>query len=194
MKKLMLSVVVLFTSVNLYAQTKWNADVANSDIGFSVTHMMISEIDGSFKDFNASMTSTKEDFEDSKIEFTAKAASITTNNDKRDAHLRNDDFFAADKYPDITFKSVSFQKVADKKYKMVGNLTMRGVTRSITLDVTLMGTINDPYGHTRAAFKIEGKLNRKDYGISWSASMDNGGSVVSNEVLIKSNVEMIKEK
>ena len=77
---------------------------------------------------------------------------------------------------------------------MVGNLTMRGVTRSITLDVTLMGTINDPYGHTRAAFKIEGKLNRKDYGISWSASMDNGGSVVSNEVLIKSNVEMIKEK
>lgn len=185
MKKLMLSVVVLFTSVNLYAQTKWNADVANSDIGFSVTHMMISEIDGSFKDFNASMTSTKEDFEDSKIEFTAKAASITTNNDKRDAHLRNDDFFAADKYPDITFKSVSFKKVADKKYKMVGNLTMRGVTRSITLDVTLMGTINDPYGHTRAAFKIEGKLNRKDYGISWSASMDNGGSVVSNEVLIK---------
>ena len=194
MKKLMLSVVVLFTSVNLYAQTKWNADVANSDIGFSVTHMMISEIDGAFKDFNATMTSTKEDFEDSKIEFTAKAASITTNNDKRDAHLRNDDFFAADKYPDITFKSVSFKKVADKKYKMVGNLTMRGVTRSITLDVTLMGTFNDPYGHTRAAFYIVGKLIRKDYGISWSASMDNGGSVVSNEVLIKSNVEMIKEK
>lgn len=194
MKKLMLSVVVLFTSVNLYAQTKWNADVANSDIGFSVTHMMISEIDGAFKDFNATMTSTKEDFEDSKIEFTAKAASITTNNDKRDAHLRNDDFFAADKYPDITFKSVSFKKVADKKYKMVGNLTMRGVTRSITLDVTLMGTINDPYGNTRAGFKIEGKLNRKDYGISWSAAMDNGGTVVSNEVAINCAVELIKEK
>lgn len=194
MKKLLLSGITLLTSVSLLAQTKWNADKSHSNINFKVTHMMISEIEGSFKDFNAVMTSTKDDFEDSKVEFTAQAASINTSNEKRDAHLKDDDFFATDKYPDITFKSVSFKKVADKKYKMVGNLTMRGVTRSITLDVTLMGTINDPYGNTRAGFKIEGKLNRKDYGISWSAAMDNGGTVVSNEVAINCAVELIKEK
>jgi polyisoprenoid-binding protein YceI len=194
MKKLFTSAMGLIIALNLNAQTKWNADKSHSKIGFTVTHMMIAEVDGNFKDFSASLTATKDDFSDSKVEFTAQTASVNTNDEKRDEHLRSEDFFDAAKHPEITFSSVTFKKVADKKYKMVGNLTMRGVTRSVTLDVTYMGTANDPWGNTKAGFKINGKINRKDYGVSWSKALDNGGTVVSDEVMINCVVEMVKQK
>lgn len=194
MKKLLVSAALIALGLNLQAQTVWNIDKGHSKIGFTVTHLMISDVEGNFKDFTAKMTSTKDDFTDSQVDFTAKAASVNTDDEKRDTHLKSDDFFNAEKYPDITFKSTSFKKVGDKKYKMTGNLTMRDKTKPVTFDVTYIGTVKDPWGNTKAGFKLNGKINRKDFGVSWSAAMDNGGVVVSDEVQITSSIEMTQQK
>ena len=168
MKKLFLSAFAVAITFSLHAQTKWTADKSHSKIGFTVTHMLIAEVDGHFKDFTASMTSTKDNFEDSKVEFKAPVSSINTNDDKRDEHLRGSDFFDMANHPEISFTSVSFKPAGDKKFKVVGNLTMRGVTRSVTLEATHIGTVEDPWGNTKAGFKLTGKVNRKDYGIAWN--------------------------
>ncbi len=194
MKKLLVSAAMIALGLNLQAQTVWNIDKGHSKIGFTVTHLMISDVEGNFKDITAKMTSTKDDFTDSQVDFTAKVASINTDDEKRDGHLKSDDFFNAEKYPDITFKSTSFKKVGDKKYKMTGNLTMRDKTKPVTFDVTYMGTVKDPWGNTKAGFKLTGNINRKDFGVSWSAAMDNGGVVVSDEVQIISSIEMAQQK
>jgi polyisoprenoid-binding protein YceI len=194
MKKLLIAALVLAGTLRTTAQTVWNIDNGHSKIGFTVTHLLISEVEGNFKEFTATLTASKEDFNDSKVEFTAKTASVNTEDEKRDAHLKGDDFFNAEKFPEITFVSTSFKKVADKKFKMNGKLTMKGVTKDVVLDVIHSGTVNDPWGNTKAGFKITGKINRKDYGISWGAVLDNGGAVVSDEVQLKISVELTKAK
>lgn len=160
--KVKTSIFVLFLLVTfLNAQNKetvWVIDKSHSKIGFTVTHLLITEVDGHFKDFDAKVTTNRDDFENAKIEFTAKTASIFTDNERRDEHLRSDDFFNSEKFPEMKFVSKSFKKVGRNKYRLVGDLTIRDVTRQVTLDVTYNGTTKDPWGNTKAGFAVAVKL------------------------------------
>jgi polyisoprenoid-binding protein YceI len=127
------------------------------------------------------------------VSFEADTDSITTNNEQRDGHLKADDFFAADKYPKIKFVSTGIQKTGDDEYKLAGNLTIRDVTKPVTLDVTYGGTAVDPWGQTKAGFEIKGKINRKEFGLTWSAVTETGGIMLSDDVKLDLNVQMIKQ-
>lgn len=194
MKKLFLLSLVLFANVALFAQTKWNVDVVHSNVRFTVEHLVISEVEGSFKTFTGSMTSTKPDFTGSTVDFSVDVNSINTDNEMRDNHLKADDFFNAEKFPKMTFKSTSFTKVSDKKYKLTGNLTLRDVTKSVTFDVTYGGTAKDGYGNTKAGFKATTVINRFDYGLKWSALTEAGGMTVGSDVTIDLRLEFAQAK
>ncbi len=193
-KLLTLAGFVLLLSQVSFAQTKWNPDYAHSSIKFTATHLLISEVDGNFKTFNGSMEATKPDFTDAKINFTVDIASINTDNDKRDAHLKSDDFFNAEKYPKMTFKSISFKKIKDKKYQLKGELTIRDVTKPVTFDVTYGGTAKDPWGNTHAAFKATTTINRFDYNLKWNTLTEAGGAVVGKDIVVNLNLEFIPEQ
>jgi polyisoprenoid-binding protein YceI len=194
MKKLFLVALVLFANVALFAQTKWNVDVVHSSVKFTVEHLVISEVEGSFKTFNGSMISTKPDFTGSTIDFTVDVNSISTDNEMRDKHLKSDDFFNAEKFPKMTFKSTSFKKISGNKYALTGNLTLRDVTKSVTFDVTYGGTAKDGYGNTKAGFKASTIINRFDYGLKWSALTEAGGMTVGNDVTIDLRLEFGQAK
>lgn len=185
-------------SLSANAQTNWNVDASHSKLGFAVTHMMVSETEGKFKVYEGKVSSSKagSDFTDAKIEFSVDAASINTDDEKRDGHLKSPDFFDVEKYPKITFKSTSIKPGKIKgTYTLVGDLTMHGVTKSVTL--TAIGAskiVKDPYGMERYAFKVTGKLNRKDYGLVWNAVLEAGGVAVSEEVRLDINIELTKAK
>lgn len=168
-------------------------DAAHSEIQFKVKHLMITNVTGSFGTFDATLEADKEDFSDAKATFEADIASISTGNEQRDGHLKGEDFFAADQHPKLSFVSTDIKKVSDDEYKLTGDLTVRGVSKPITLDVTYNGTVVDPYGQTKAGFEATGKLNRKDFGLNWSAVTEAGGLVVSDEVKLVLNVQMIKQ-
>lgn len=176
------------------SETNWVIDKAHSKIGFSVTHLLISEVEGYFKDFDLKVSTSKEDFTDAKIEFTAKTESIFTDNERRDAHLRSNDFFNSEKFPEMKFVSKSFNKTGKNKYKLTGDLTIRDVTKPITLDVVYNGTVKDPWGNTRAGFNVTGQLNRFDYGLKWNALTELGGAVVDKIVKLRIHVELIKQQ
>jgi polyisoprenoid-binding protein YceI len=176
------------------AQDKWNLDKAHAGVKFTVTHMLISEVEGSFKTFDGSMTASKPDFTDALINFTVDVASISTDNEMRDKHLKSDDFFNAEKFPKMTFKSSSFKKVSDKKYELTGDLTIRDVTKKVKFDVTFGGTMLDPYGNTRAGFKATGTINRLDYGLKWNKLTEAGGAIVSSDVNLVISAEFTKGK
>jgi polyisoprenoid-binding protein YceI len=192
MKKLFTVFVGMSLTAAAFAQT-WTLDKSHSSVNFSVTHMVVSEVDGSFKDFNAEVKSEKPDFSDLETTFTIKVASINTSDEKRDGHLTSPDFFDAAKYPAIVFKSAGITKIGDKKYELVGLLTMHGVTNKVKWELTYNGTVKDPYGNTRAGFKATTTINRKDYGVSWNKTLDAGGVAVSDEVAIRVNVEITKK-
>lgn len=194
MKKAVFVVLLVlgFTFVN--AQTKWNIDKSHSNVGFAVTHLIISEVTGQFKSFDGNIEFSKDDLSDANINFSIDAASISTENEGRDKHLKSDDFFNAEKFPKITFVGKSIKKVDGKKFKLVGDFTIRDVTKSITLDVVYNGSIKDPWGNTKAGFKITGELNRFDYNLKWNNLMEAGGAVVGKEVTITVNLELSKAK
>jgi polyisoprenoid-binding protein YceI len=154
--------------------------------------MVVSEADGKFGDFSVNVASDKEDFSDANIDVTIKATSINTDDAKRDEHLRSGDFFDVTNHPNITFKSKSMKKSGKGTYKLSGDFTMRGVTKPITLDVKFGGTQKSPWGQTVAGFKITGKINRKDFGVSWSKLLDQGGAVVGDVVDLVANIEITK--
>jgi polyisoprenoid-binding protein YceI len=193
-KFLTLSGFVLLLSQVSFAQTKWNPDYAHSNIKFTATHLLISEVDGNFKTFNGIMEASKPDFTDAKINFTVDIASINTDNDKRDAHLKSDDFFNSEKYPKMTFKSTSFKKIKDKKYQLKGELTIRDITKPVTFDVTYGGTAKDPWGNTHAAFKASTTINRFDYNLKWNTLTEAGGAVVGKDIIVNLNLEFIPEQ
>ncbi len=180
------------------AQANWNVDASHSKLGFAVTHMMVSETEGKFKVYEGKVTSVKPDadFTDAKVEFSVDAASINTDDEKRDGHLKSPDFFDVEKYPKITFVSTSMKPGKIKgTYTLVGNLTMHGVTKPVTL--TAIGAskiVKDPYGMERYAFKVTGNLNRKDFGLNWNAALEAGGVAVSENVRIDVNIELTKAK
>ncbi len=171
----------------------YKIDAAHSEITFKVKHLMITNVSGSFTKFDASLDASTEDFTDAKISFEADTASISTNNEQRDGHLKSDDFFAAEKFPKLSFTSASFTKINDADYKLIGDLTIRDVTKSVELAVEYGGTVTDPYGQVKAGFEIGGKINRKDFGLVWSATTEAGGIVVSDEVKLNLAVQMIKQ-
>lgn len=190
MKRLTLTIAVVLGSLATYAQT-WTVDKAHSKVGFTVTHLLLSEVDGNFKTFDAKITSAKPDLSDAVMEMTADVNSINTENERRDGHLKGADWFDAAKYPTVTFKSTSFKKVEGKKYKAAGDLTMHGVTKPVTLDVTLNGPITQesPKGkQDKAGLKVTGTLNRLDFGVGKP-----GGAVVSEEIAINVNGEFAKQ-
>lgn len=170
----------------------WTIDTAHSEIGFKVKHLVISTVSGKFNSFEGSVESEKEDFSDAKISFSADIDSIHTGNDQRDGHLKSADFFDAANHPKLSFASTSFEKSGDD-YKLLGNLTLKGVTRPVTLNVEYGGVQQSMYGQTVAGFEITGKINRQDYGLTWSAVTEAGGVVVSDEVKLVINVEVVKQ-
>ena len=165
--------------------TTWKIDPVHSEINFNVKHLVISTVRGRFDRFDATIETGKEDFSDAKIEFEADVNSINTKNKQRDAHLRSADFFDAENYSKMTFKSTSVKKVSDYELQIKGKLTLRGVTKEITLDVIYNGKVNGLGGSDVAGFEVRGKLNRFDYGLQWNALTEAGGVIVSNEVKIE---------
>ena len=170
----------------------YKIDPTHSEITFKVKHMMITNVSGSFTKFDATMESDAADFSDAKISFEADVNSINTNNEQRDGHLKSDDFFAAEKFPKLAFQSSKLVKKGDDKYVLTGNLTLRGTTKEVELAVEFGGTMTDPYGQVKSGFEINGTINRKDFGLTWDALTEAGGIVVSNEVKLHLNVQMIK--
>ena len=188
MKKLNTLVAVMLIAGAAFAQT-WTLDKGHAKLGFGVTHMLISDVEGAFNSFDAKFTASKEDLSDAVIELTADAASINTNNEGRDKDLRGAGYFDVEKFATVTFKSTSFAKVEGKKYKLSGNLTMHGVTKPVTLDVTYNGTMVHPYNKkTVAGFKISGTVKRTDFGVGSSTP----AAIVGDEIVINANAEFVK--
>jgi len=174
--------------------TTWKIDPTHSEINFKVKHLVVSTVTGHFSKFDASIESNKEDFSDSKISFEADVNSIDTKNEQRDGHLKSADFFDAEKYPKMTFVSKSVKKISDHELQVTGNLTLRGVTKEITLEVIYNGTVAGFGGTEVAGFEVRGKVNRFDFGLQWNALTEAGGVVVSNEVKIEILAEFNKAK
>lgn len=172
---------------------KWTVDKAHSNVKFSVTHLVVSEVEGSFKLFDGAMENTKADFSDARINFTVDVTSINTDNEKRDNHLKSDDFFNAEKFPQMKFISTSMKPAGENKYKLAGDLTIRDVTKPVEFDVTYGGSVA-AMGTTKLGFKAQTKINRFDYNLKWDKATEGGGLVVSKEVNILVNVELNKVK
>jgi polyisoprenoid-binding protein YceI len=190
-RKLLLFVAfVLMTGVAFGQKAEWKFDKSHSKIQFTATHMKISEVPGQFKDYSGTIMAG-EDFTDAEIEVTIQVNSIDTDNDKRDGHLKAEDFFNASKYPEIKFKSESLEKVEGNKYKLKGKLTIKDVTKTEEFDVKYMGTV-EAMGATRAGFKVTGSIDRFDYNVDWDKSFGQG-LIVGREIGITANVELIKE-
>ena len=188
MKKMTITAAIIFVALATFAQG-WTMDKAHSRLGFNVTHLMVSNVDGKFKSFDVSVTSTKDDFTDAVIELSADISSINTDNDYRDNDLKSPNFFDAAKFPTLSFKSTSFTKVDAKNYKLKGNLTIHGVTKPVELDVVFNGTSQNPMNKkTVAGFRIKGNIKRKDFGVGDNTP----AAVVSDEVEIDANVELDK--
>jgi len=184
---------MLFTTLIAFSQNEgWKLDKAHSNVGFSVKHMVISDVTGNFGDFDIRLTSSKDDFSDASVEATIKVASIDTDNERRDNHLKSDDFFNAEKFPEIRFKGVSFQKVGDKQYKITGDLTIRDVTKRVTFDAIFNGSVKTPWGNTMSSWKATASVNRFDYKLKWSNALETGGLIVGETVNITLDAEFTK--
>lgn len=171
----------------------YKIDAAHSEINFKVKHLMITNVTGNFTQFDATMEASADDFSDATISFEADVNSINTNNEQRDGHLKSDDFFNAEQFPKLTFVSSGLQKKSDNEYALTGDLTIRNITKTVTLDVEFGGTMTDPWGQQKAGFEISGKINRKDFDLKWTATTEAGGIVVSDEVKLQLAVQMIKQ-
>ena len=173
-------------------QTKWGIDASHSEVQFKVKHLVISTVTGFFKKFSGSVESESEDFNGAKVEFSIDVNSIDTNVADRDAHLKSPDFFAAEQHPSIEFKNGILTKVSGSNYKLVGDLTIRTTTKKVELTVEYGGQTVDPWGNTRAGFELNGKINRKEFGLNWSAVTEAGGLVVADDVKLHINAEIVR--
>jgi len=188
-KATIIAALLIASAATTFAQT-WTADKAHSRVGFNVTHLSVAELGGTFNSIDAKLTSAKPDFTDAVIELSADVNSINTDNEQRDKHLQTADFFDAEKFPKLTFKSTSWKKVADKKYKVTGDLTLHGVTKPVVLDVVLNGTSTNPMSKkTIAGFNITGKIKRSDFGVAPSMP----AAMLSDEVGLQASTEFAKD-
>ena len=187
----MLLVFTFLGTMTMQAQSKWAIDKAHSNIRFSATHYVITEVEGQFKDFDASVVSKTDDFKGAEVMFTAKVASIDTDNERRDGHLKSDDFFNADQFPEIKFQG-KIESEGDK-YFLVGDFTMRDVTKPMKFEVKYNGSVDLENGK-KAGFKVMGVVDRFEYGIKFNKVLESGGLVVSQEIQITCNVELNEVK
>lgn len=187
MKKITFIFAFLFVTATSFAQ-KWTVDKAHSKLVFTVTHLLMSEVDGTFKSFDASITTTKEDFSDAVFDLTADMKGVTTNNEMRDAHLQKPDMFDTEKFTTMTFKSTSIKPAGANKFKMMGDLTLKGVTKPVTLDMTLIGKGKNRQGKDLAGFKATGTIKRTDFGVGAMP-----GAVVSEDVDLRASGEFVKQ-
>lgn len=189
----LLAASLLFAQLS-FGQVKWNLDNSHSSVKFTVDHLVISEVEGNFKKFTGNVESNGTDFNGAKVNFQVETGSVNTDNEMRDGHLKSDDFFNAEKFPLMTFKSVSFKKKGGNKYELIGDLTIRDVTKRVTFAVVYGGTVKDPYGNVKAGFKATSSIDRYAYGLKWSATTEAGGAVVGQNVDIVLNLEFAQAK
>jgi polyisoprenoid-binding protein YceI len=175
------------------ANTKWVIDPTHSEIGFKVRHLMISNVSGKFDQFEAEVETENEDFATAQIRATIKTASVNTSNLQRDEHLRNSDFFEVQNHPDILFTSQKVEKIDNDNFVLHGNLTLKGITKQVKLQVEYSGFTKDPWGGERAGFVVTGKINRNDFGLSFNAALETGGVVLGDEVKIHSEIQLVKQ-
>ena len=175
------------------ATSTWVIDPTHSEVQFKVKHLVISTVTGSFKSFEGSVQTEGDSFDGASIQFTADVNSIDTNMEQRDGHLKSADFFDAENFPTLSFASTSFVQKGDDEFTLTGDLTLRGVTKSISLAVNYGGQMVDFYGNTKAGFELNGKINRKDFGLNWGAVTEAGGVVVSDEVKLHFNIQVAKQ-
>ncbi|HEX6903492.1 MAG TPA: YceI family protein [Thermoanaerobaculia bacterium] len=185
------AVLSLLAALPAGAET-YTIDTGHSEVGFKIRHL-VSNVRGRFNDFSGTINMDPKNVQASSVEFRIKADSIDTNQADRDKHLRAEDFFFVEKYPEITFKSDSVKPAGKNKYNVTGTLTMRGVSKKVTLPVTFTGEVKDPWGNTKAGFETATTLNRKDYGIVWNKAVDNGGVILGDDVEIEINLETQKQ-
>jgi len=173
-------------------KTKWSIDQAHSEIGFRVRHLMIAHVNGSFKTFDASINTTNKDFSTAEIDLWIDASSITTDNEMRDKHLKSSEFFDVKKYKQLTFVSSTIgQADPEGNHELWGELTIVGITHNIKLNLKFGGILNDPWGNERSGFTVSGKISRSDWGLTWNQPTDSGGLMVSDEVAISGEFELI---
>lgn len=175
------------------AKTKWAIDPTHSEIGFKVKHMMFTNISGKFNAFEATIENEDNHFETSKISFSADVNSVDTNNTDRDNHLRSADFFDVENFQKLTFVSTKIKKISDGEYQLAGDLTIKNVTKNIVLETEYSGLMTDPWGNTKAGLSITGKINRKDFGLIWNASLETGGVLVGEEIKLNCEIQLIKQ-
>jgi polyisoprenoid-binding protein YceI len=175
-------------------KTSWKLDPAHSEVTFQVKHMMISNVRGYLKDFSVEVTSDDENFSNAEIFFSGKMDSISTSNEQRDQHLRSAEFFDIENNPEITFRSTKYTQTEEGKFKLEGDLTIKGTTKKVTLDVDFGGIQTDPWGSEKAGFSVTGKINRKDFGLNWNTALEKGGMLVGDDVKISCEIQLIKDK
>lgn len=173
--------------------TKWVIDPMHSEVQFKVKHLVISTVSGFFKSFEGALETEGDDFENAAISFALNIDSIDTNQSQRDEHLKSAEFFDAAQFPQITFKSTSFKKTDDDEYALVGDLTIKGITKSVTLDAEFGGSTNDFYGNTKAGFEVTGKINRKEFGLTWDGVTEAGSIVVGEDIKLIINIQFAKQ-
>lgn len=190
MKKLNVLLALVFVAGAATAQTTWKIDKGHSKVGFTVTHMVVAETEGKFDDFDGTIVSKSDDFNGAEVEFTAKVASINTESERRDGHLKSADFFDAEKFPDVKFKGILTKEGG--KYVLKGKFTLKDVTKDVAFDVTYGGQINTGRGF-KAGFKLNGVINRQDYNVKWANKLQDGSAVVGDDVIISCKIELDKQ-
>jgi polyisoprenoid-binding protein YceI len=176
-------------------KVKWVIDPVHSEIGFKAKHLMITNVKGEFKEFDASIYTTGENFITSEIDFWLNPASITTGDQKRDEHLKSADFFDVENHKQISFTGNTYEEVdGDESYTLYGDLTIKGIKKQVKLDVEFGGVMKDPWGNEKAGFTINGKINRKDWGLNWNAALEAGGVLVSDEIRISCEIQLVKQQ
>ncbi|HRH67116.1 MAG TPA: YceI family protein [Bacteroidia bacterium] len=174
-------------------KTKWVLDPSHSEIAFKVKHLMLTNIKGEFKNFDALILSEGNDFSKADVSATINAGSVFTNSDERDAHLRGADFFDTEQYKELTFKGTSLTKLDNQNYRLKGMLTMKGVSKEVSFDVEFGGINKDPWGNEKAGFSLAGKINRKEWGLNWNAALEAGGVLVSDDVKMSAEIQFVKK-
>ena len=176
------------------ATTKWVLDPTHSEVNFKIKHLMITNVTGSITDFSVEAETESDDFAHVKVNFKGQLASLTTQNEQRDLHLKGEDFFDIANYPEISFESTQTgPKSADGNFVLIGNLTIKNTTELVQLNVEFGGIAKDPWGNTKAGFTVDTKINREDFGLTWNAALETGGVLVSNEVKINCELQLVKQ-
>lgn len=173
-------------------KTKWSLDLSHSEVGFKVKHLMITNVSGAFEKFNVEVEASDDTFNDAHIKFTADVNSITTYSEQRDAHLKGPDFFDAATFPEMLIEANGLEGAGENR-KLNATITLHGVTKPIVLNVDFGGVAKDPWGNTKAGFSINGKINRKDFGLNWNAPTEAGGVLVSEEVRLHAEIQLLKQ-